>query len=94
MLIPLELIIITGVITAILSAIVGWRYRGQNVPVSSNMFVMMALGAAGIALFYVGVKVDAGSLAEISRWLWIFILLSTATMAVSVLVMRRDKWHG
>ena len=89
-----DLIIVTGVITALLCAIVGWRYRGQNVPVSSDMFVMMTLGAAGIALFYVGVKWGAGSLTEISRWLWIFILLSTATMAVSVLVMKRDKWHG
>ena len=94
MLIPIELIIVSGIITAILCAVVGWRFRGQNVPVSANMFVMMAGGSLAIALFYVGVKVGSGYLPEASRWLWMFILLSTATMAIGVLVLKRDKWHG
>ena len=92
--IPIELIIISGVIIAIPCAVVGWRFRGQNVPVSANMFIMMAGGSLAIALFYGGVRIDAGGLVEASRWLWMFILLSTAIMAISVLILKRDKWHG
>ena len=89
-----ELIIVVGIITTVLCTIVGWRFRGQNVPVSANMFVMMAGGSLAIALFYGGVRIDAGGLVEASRWLWMFILLSTAIMAISVLILKRDKWHG
>ena len=89
-----DTIIITGIIVALLCVAGWWRYRGQTVPMSATMLLMRAGGALAISMFYQGVKMGAGNLAEISRFLFMFILLATAVTAIAVLILKQGKWHG
>ena len=87
------ILIVAGIAAMILCVMAWCRYRGAFAPVPSEMFIVMAGGAMSIALFYVGILLvdDSMSLVSISRWIWLFILLSTAFMAISVLVVNRGN---
>lgn len=85
------MIIITGLVAALLCVATWFRYRGGFAPIMAVMFLVMAGGSVSITLFYVGVRLGAPNLPHISRWLWLAILLSTAFMAISVLVLKKGN---
>jgi hypothetical protein len=74
-----------------LAVVFKWR-KDEFVPVHWLMFVMMALGALAIGLFYF--EIDHGYFSDVfrvfsSRLLWLFVLVSTSIMAISALLHRR-----
>jgi len=89
-------LVIGATITAILCFAVAWRWRGRMVPVGWRAFVAMALGCISIAAFYVNIAnlhwlgERSSKLIPYSRVLWWFIIISTALMALSVLVINEN----
>ena len=72
---------------------VAWLYRNDKVvPVGKRAFWAMGLGLIAIGIFYFGVAMDVGNVAMrilCSRFLWLFIILSSVGMAGGVMFYRR-----
>jgi hypothetical protein len=90
--IQIHILIVGSIITAILCLVAAWQWRGRMVPIGWRVFLMMGLGSLAIGAFYVAnlAGEDMVTLIPFSRILWGFILLNTALIAVSALIVR-DK---
>jgi hypothetical protein len=88
-----QFLIITGIITALLWIPAGIRLYKEAVPIQWLFAAAFILGSLGIAYFYYEISYGLFSefidLIVVSRYLWALILLTTALLAISVMVYRR-----
>ena len=72
---------------------VSWLYRNDRVvPVGRRVFWAMGFGLLAIGTFYFSISFEIGEAATrvlYSRFLWLFIILSSVGMAGGVMLYRR-----
>jgi hypothetical protein len=88
-----QFLIITGIITALLWIPAGIRLYKEAVPIQWLFAAAFIFGSLGISCFYYEVSYGLFggfiNLFIVSRYLWALVLLTTALLAISVMVYRR-----
>ena len=90
-----DIIIVMAFILALVPFAVAIRYRGYTVPMGPPAFTAMGIGCLLIGFLYLFIRLTPGPELHItvptSRFLWIFILVSTAIMSATALWFENDK---
>jgi len=87
-----QFLIVAGITTALLWGWAGWRLYHEAVPIHWLFSLSFISGSIGIGLFYYEISYGLFGFSDLiffSRLLWALVLLTTAMLAISVLVYRR-----
>ena len=87
-----EFLIVASIATALLWAWAMWRLYHEAVPIHWLFSLSFISGSIGIALFYYEISYGLFGISDLiffSRLLWALVILTTALLAISVLVYRR-----
>ena len=88
-----QFLIITGIVTALLWIPAGIRLYKETVPMQWLFSISFILGSLGISYFYYEISYGLFSgfvdLVIVSRVLWSLVLLTTALLAISIMVYKR-----